>query len=211
MIAARLPDGAIEAHIAAAEAAKDRLSEDYFRSACLGRSYWYQGYAMTNIQEFYGLVNGAGTAPASGPVIPAGAIAGVAPLAAPVTPKNWDGDLALATKLPWVAILGTGFAGGNTVLRLREGVERFAITDINNPGASAVAQSGMVVLFDTFGNFRDAAMAAGGIVYNHLPGGCNVLYMDGHAAFIKYPERFPVVPMRKNNYGFHGPSATRPR
>lgn len=29
--------------------------------------------------------------------------------------------------------------------------------------------------------------------FNHLPGGCNVLYMDGHVEFVRYPpEKFPV-------------------
>ncbi|NLT60446.1 MAG: hypothetical protein GXX88_07375, partial [Candidatus Hydrogenedentes bacterium] len=30
--------------------------------------------------------------------------------------------------------------------------------------------------------------------FNHVPGGCNVLYMDGHVEFIKYPGKFPVTP-----------------
>ncbi|HDP34407.1 MAG TPA: prepilin-type N-terminal cleavage/methylation domain-containing protein, partial [Candidatus Hydrogenedentes bacterium] len=36
---------------------------------------------------------------------------------------------------------GLGNGGSNTIYRLMEGVERFMITDINNPGASAQAQS----------------------------------------------------------------------
>ena len=37
---------------------------------------------------------------------------------------------------------GLGNGGtGSTVYRLREGIERFLITDINNPAASAQAQS----------------------------------------------------------------------
>jgi prepilin-type processing-associated H-X9-DG protein len=27
---------------------------------------------------------------------------------------------------------------------------------------------------------------------NHVPGGCNVLYLDGHVDFIKYPTDTPV-------------------
>ena len=27
---------------------------------------------------------------------------------------------------------------------------------------------------------------------NHIPGGCNVLYMDGHVEFKKYPTETPV-------------------
>ncbi len=201
MIAARLPDGAIEGHVEAARARQDRLSEQYFLAAYLGRSYWYQGFAVTNVNEFYGAWNATGTTPASGADITPGTIVGTAPVTAPVTPKNWDRDLTLNAKLAWTAILGTGYAGGATVMRLKEGIERFAITDIGNPAAGAVAQSAMVVAFDTFGNFTDANAAAGGIVFNHVPGGCNVLYMDGHVQFTKYTERFPVVDDRENNGG----------
>ena len=29
--------------------------------------------------------------------------------------------------------------------------------------------------------------------YNHIPGGSNILYMDGHVGFVKYPsDQFPV-------------------
>ncbi len=76
--------------------------------------------------------------------------------------------------------MGLGNGGGETVFRLREGVERFMITDINNPGASALAQSTLFVMLDNYG-------AGGGMQYfNHLPGGCNVLYMDGHVSFVRY-------------------------
>ena len=37
-----------------------------------------------------------------------------------------------------------------------------------------------------------AAKATGGIGYNHVPGGCNVIYLDGHAEFIKFGEIFPA-------------------
>jgi prepilin-type processing-associated H-X9-DG protein len=29
--------------------------------------------------------------------------------------------------------------------------------------------------------------------FNHVPGGCNVLFLDGHVEFIKYPGEFPVT------------------
>jgi prepilin-type processing-associated H-X9-DG protein len=30
--------------------------------------------------------------------------------------------------------------------------------------------------------------------FNHAPGGCNVLYLDGHVEFVKYPsDRAPVT------------------
>ncbi len=74
-----------------------------------------------------------------------------------------------------------GNGSGTTINRLREGIERFMITDINNPAASAMAQSGISIMFDMFG--------AGAAVpyFNHVPGGCNVLYMDGHVDFVRYP------------------------
>ena len=28
--------------------------------------------------------------------------------------------------------------------------------------------------------------------FHHIPGGSNVLYLDGHVEFIKYPGEFPV-------------------
>ena len=75
------------------------------------------------------------------------------------------------------------------------------ITDINNPAASAQAQSEIVIMLDTFGSFGDADRAAGGVVFNHIPGGCNVLFMDGHVEFIRYPNQFPVVTDEENGFG----------
>jgi prepilin-type N-terminal cleavage/methylation domain-containing protein/prepilin-type processing-associated H-X9-DG protein len=68
--------------------------------------------------------------------------------------------------------------GYESALRLREGIERFFITDINNAGASAVAQSQLVVMLD---NIADAAES-----YNHVPGGANLLFADGHVTFAKF-------------------------
>jgi prepilin-type processing-associated H-X9-DG protein len=84
-----------------------------------------------------------------------------------------DGDLDTTTP-------GLGNGGtGTTVYRLREGIERFLITDINNPAASAQAQSEVWVMGD--------GVAAGAVdKFNHIPGGCNVLYMDGHVDFLRY-------------------------
>ena len=68
--------------------------------------------------------------------------------------------------------------------RLREGIERFFVTDINNPAGSAIAQSEIPVFWDV------PSMNIG--EFNHVPGGCNVGYMDGHVEFLKYPGEFPV-------------------
>ena len=199
-VAPRLPDGTIEAHIEAAEAANDRMSMRYFYAAALSRSYWYHGYVMTNVEEFYGMWNATGTQPAYATVSP-GTIAGVNPLFMPVTLKDWTVDLEVQDQLPWTAILGTGTAGGTTAYHLREGIERFLITDINNPAASAQAQSEIVIMLDVFGNPADAEDTGGGAVFNHIPGGCNVLFMDGHVEFIRYPNEFPVVTDEENGFG----------
>lgn len=83
-------------------------------------------------------------------------------------------------------IAGYGNGGSDTVHRLREGAERFTITDINNPAAGARAQSSLFVMCDLISaNVRD---------FNHAPGGGNVLFMDGHVEFLKYPNtRAPIV------------------
>ncbi len=82
---------------------------------------------------------------------------------------------------------------GSTILRLREGVERFMISDINNPAAGATAQSGMVVMFDVI-SLNDNSSSPFHHKFNHKPGGGNVLYMDGHAEWVKYETngRFPI-------------------
>ena len=76
-----------------------------------------------------------------------------------------------------------------TVNALREGVERFLITDINNPAGSAQAQSTLPVLWDQariVGGYSGQG-GAGTNRFNHVPGGANILYMDGHVQFVKYP------------------------
>ena len=82
--------------------------------------------------------------------------------------------------------MGYGNGGTNTIYRLREGIERFMITDINNPAGSAMAQSELPIMSDLV-----ATVAA---LYNHVPGGANVLYMDGHVEFIRYPGKDFVSP-----------------
>lgn len=72
--------------------------------------------------------------------------------------------------------------GFDTVFRLREGIERFFITDINSPAAGNRAQSEIAVMHD--------AIAEEPSHFNHIPGGSNVLYMDGHVSFIKYEDEY---------------------
>jgi prepilin-type processing-associated H-X9-DG protein len=65
--------------------------------------------------------------------------------------------------------------------RLREGVERFLITDINNPGAAAMAQASIPIAFDNPGSMH------------HIPDGINVLYLDGHVEFMRLGSGFPAT------------------
>jgi len=78
---------------------------------------------------------------------------------------------------------GTQVGGGDTIYRLREGIERFVVTDINNPAGSSVAQSDIPVMWDHL-----TPQIKGS---NHLPGAMNVLYLDGHVAFHLYRESSP--------------------
>ena len=91
--------------------------------------------------------------------------------------KVMDDDLSVSSE---------GNGGGQSIYRLREGIERFLITDINNPAAGAKAQSEIAIMFDSIDST--------GTNFNHIPGGCNVLYMDGHVTFVRYEQNgdFPV-------------------
>ncbi|MBW7865861.1 MAG: DUF1559 domain-containing protein [Candidatus Hydrogenedens sp.] len=110
------------------------------------------------------------------------AIEGFVTRAVPYYPNNLyraaaeaDKDISLGT-----AFAGYGNGGGNTIYRFREGIERFLITDINNPGASNMAQSTLWLMLDVFSAGKTTRY------FNHIPGGCNVLFMDGHVEFIRY-------------------------
>jgi len=76
-------------------------------------------------------------------------------------------------------------ANGNTVFRMRHGIERFFITDINNAGASARSASDLAIMYDR--------VSLAGVNFNHVPAGSNVLYADGHVGFEKYPGDFPMT------------------
>jgi len=104
----------------------------------------------------------------------------IVPLVA--TPANWanyiDRDVEVTP--------GNGNGGGSVIYRIREGIERFLITDINNPAASAQAQSSVWIMFDHVSEAPEG--------FNHIPGGSNVLYMDGHVEFIRYVPEDPSNP-----------------
>lgn len=90
-----------------------------------------------------------------------------------------DGDIHNVRPHPLTGeSLGNGAT--NAIFRLREGVERFLVTDVNNPAAASAAQSNIWVMFDHIGGNGRIER------FNHAPGGSNVLYMDGHVDYVPY-------------------------
>jgi len=85
-------------------------------------------------------------------------------------------------------------------LALREGGERHGLDDVNSRRASRAAQSNTVVMFDAW-NEGDASANTWATLgdtsaahrFNHIPGGANVLFMDGHVAFVPLHGRFPML------------------
>lgn len=102
----------------------------------------------------------------------------------------WDEDVDVSSTaggaIPWPNVSragGTVWVGNSetqTILRLREGIERFLITDINNPNAGAKAQTEIQVMWDI--------IATSAAWFNHVPGGVNILFLDGHVQFEKFPQ-----------------------
>jgi prepilin-type N-terminal cleavage/methylation domain-containing protein/prepilin-type processing-associated H-X9-DG protein len=189
-VAQRLPDhGHFDRWVRDAAEAGDAVGHDYFLSAMLGRSYIYKGYVATRTQEYMGVW----AATAMNPVHATVPIHGVGE----VRLKSYVDDLPLHGPAwpPWVPgpPQAEGTAGGDKVLRLRHGVERFFITDINRPGVTMASASAVPVLWDAIGSSEFDDNTAGTLVFNHAPGGANVLMLDGSARFETYPGAFPVT------------------
>lgn len=70
------------------------------------------------------------------------------------------------------------------VYRFRDGIERFMVTDINNPSATARSQTDLALMYDI--------VSTNAANFSHIPGGGNVLYMDGHVDFVRYPGKYPM-------------------
>ncbi len=112
---------------------------------------------------------------------------------------GWDGATGTPGYPPGAASGSNGELDG-TIIRLKEGVERFFITDINNPAAGAQAQTTVPVMWDVVSANTGWGETGGTSVnFNHVPGGGNVLYMDGHVEFLRYGERFPYDKRSEEN------------
>lgn len=143
-------------------------------------SYFYLGYAMDRGDD-----TDDKQPSMLGPELPAQLNAGVTAWMPAMDGDNSNDASYVDTDISGVAPYGNG--GGDTIYRLREGIERFLITDINNPAAGAMAQSELPVMWDMITDVPGSAAA-----YNHVPGGSNVLYLDGHVTFNRFGEEFPV-------------------
>jgi len=128
----------------------DALSDDY--APAPDSSYWYLGYSMINDRE------------------------AIAFLAAYNDQLEKQLPLKEELPIPYRALSGT--TGGN-LRQLREGVERFYIYDIGNPGDGSGIQACIPILIE-----RPA---------NHGGDGGHVLFMDGHVEWLPYPGPFPMT------------------
>ena len=157
----------------------------------LRRNYMYWGWLMDNIDDdapnhvpVGNVVPGTTLSETLPPQLAGVAFVALMRTVTGMDPDSGSHDVEFSGPFG-TAYAGYGNAGGNSVYRLREGIERFLITDINNPAASARGQSDVWVMSDK------VSMEPG--EYNHVPGGGNILYMDGHVEFERYPGRPPIT------------------
>lgn len=114
-------------------------------------SYFYLGYVVTNERELAAFADAYKSHLAEG--------------------KEFLDDLPVPE--------GTGTAGGDAILRIREGVEQILIGDPSDPGGMARVQSEIPIMIER--------------PENHIPRGGNVLYLDGHVEFRHYPGKWPMT------------------
>ncbi len=135
-------------------------------TAFTDRDYFYLGYCMTNDTEVAAFVE--------------------AYRQACNVPGAFDGDLKV--------VPGKGNAGSDTLYHLREGIERFFVTDMTNPAAAAIIASKIPVIVERPSNHIsidiDKSRSTG--TWKREPGS-HVLYLDGHVEFVAHPGRFPMT------------------
>jgi prepilin-type processing-associated H-X9-DG protein len=82
-------------------------------------------------------------------------------------------------------IRAQGNCGMTRIFRLRDGIERFFITDISATSVAERARTKIPVMWDVM-DLRSRAFV-------HTPPGINVLYIDGHVNFVRYPHNYPAT------------------
>lgn len=181
-------------------------------------NYFYQAWGTPTLESWLpmaaGMIEGAGQLFLyDGQIIPGFDLCPIIPaqqMQAPANQRvNWDLDISDASLRPHApngadtytlfsqVVVSLGAPDPpDTAYRLREGIERFYITDINNPAASVQAQSTLPIMWDNWHNTLNVFNATPEQIalsaFNHVPGGGNVLYMDGHVEFVKLGVSFPL-------------------
>jgi prepilin-type N-terminal cleavage/methylation domain-containing protein/prepilin-type processing-associated H-X9-DG protein len=176
--------GEWEAHKVCHEPKRGPLFEQFATDrgmALLADVYWYTGYLFDRVSESDPQAPIAVLEEESDAFGPSQLIWGMQRGIGAFFAGHPGEDIDLSQVAP-----GHGNGGGNTIARLREGVERFLITDINNPASSAMGQSEIWIMGDRLSTEPSE--------FNHIPGGANILYMDGHVEFVRYREKAPVAP-----------------
>ncbi len=74
---------------------------------------------------------------------------------------------------------GKGSGGKEIFQRLKERIYRGSVPDINEPALHLMPQSEIPILIER--------------IENHVPTGGNVLYMDGHVEYRRYPGKWPMT------------------
>ena len=152
-------------------------------AGAVDESYTYLGWVIDKAES----TDPQGTFPSMPPLIPF-SISGpvqMLQLGANMLLEAWlnpeTAEVIADSDVRVTAPYGNGIS--DTIYRLREGIERFLITDINNAAASAQAQSSVWIMMDQ--------VATEAVGFNHIPGGSNVLYLDGHVDYIRYIAEVP--------------------
>jgi len=187
----RGPSGAFESHLVCFAPVPGPPFEQFDRErgmALLDEAYWYTGVVFDQVDPNDPTAPISELASDSTEQGPAQLIHGLAALIGGFFAGEIDTDIDLSDQGE-----GLGNGGGDTVYRLREGIERFLITDINNAAQSAQAQSAVWIMTDRLSTVPSE--------FNHIPGGSNVLFLDGHVDYIRYEDRAPVLPAVARTFG----------
>ncbi|HOZ45044.1 MAG TPA: DUF1559 domain-containing protein [Candidatus Hydrogenedentes bacterium] len=153
------------------------LVQEHFNDAC----YQYKGWVMQDYRWYMAWA-----------------------VTAAMPPYNWMGStvpLALEFRdRDWTVTTAQEDLhshAGETLYRLRTGIGRFLIADIANPGATCLAESEIKVMHDSV-RFRVSMTEDEFDIteFSHIPGGGNVLFLDGHVEFFRYPSEFPFDDQR---------------